>query len=97
MGDLFDPGGPALTESERKRQLRAAAAKMPVIKGHAWTPGTGPKGETCKTCKHLYRNRQSKVYLKCLLIRARWTGGPGTDIRAGDPACLKWEKRSDDK
>lgn len=61
-------------------------------RGYAAPPGTGPEGETCKTCKHIYRNQQAKVYLKCWLTRACWTGGGKTDIRARAPACSKWEK-----
>lgn len=60
-------------------------------KGHAGIPGTGPKGETCKSCRHLARLEFAKTYLKCGLMRNRWTGGPGTDVRAKDPACWKWE------
>lgn len=55
-------------------------------------PGTGPAGESCKTCRHLspveYHN---KHYLKCGLMRALWSHGPGTDIRAKWPACRAWE------
>lgn len=68
----------------------------PVVRlkkhGHAALPGTGPAGETCGSCKHLYRNRMAKTYLKCGLMRAHWTGGAGTDVRAGDAACRRWEK-----
>jgi hypothetical protein len=60
--------------------------------GHAAVPGTGPAGETCGGCEHLFRNRQARVYLKCALMRAYWTGGYGTDVRAGDAACRRWEK-----
>lgn len=67
--------------------------KDPVPKGHAWMPGTGPDGETCKTCKHRARILlSSKVVSKCGLNKRRWTGGRGSDIRAGDPACKFWEK-----
>ena len=59
-------------------------------RGHAAQPGTGPEGETCKTCKHYVRKRMAKVYRKCGLMQEHWTGGAGTDIRAGDPACEKW-------
>lgn len=59
--------------------------------GYAAIPGTGPAGETCRTCRHLARLKYAKVYLKCLIERARWTCGPGTDIKAGSPACKKWE------
>ena len=60
-------------------------------RGYHGTPGEGPKGETCKTCKHIYRNRQAKTYLKCTLAKAKWTGGGASDIRAGSPACQFWE------
>lgn len=63
-------------------------------RGHAGPVGSGPKGETCKTCRHLVRTDDcSKVYLKCGLMKARWTGGPGTDVRAKDAACWKWEAK----
>lgn len=64
----------------------------PVANGYAYPPGTGPKGETCRTCRHLHRKRMGNVYLKCSLVRHLWTGGVGTDIRARSPACKKWEK-----
>lgn len=54
------------------------------------SPGSGPTGETCGTCTHLSRIRKAKTYLKCALLRAHWTGGPGTDIRARTPACHFW-------
>jgi hypothetical protein len=60
-------------------------------RGHYFTPGTGPAGETCGTCKHLFRNRMAKIYLKCGLNRQNWTGGEGSDIRAKDAACKFWE------
>lgn len=33
-----------------------------------------------------------KDYRKCQLMRAVWTGGAGTDIRANSPACSKFEE-----
>lgn len=60
--------------------------------GHAAVPGTGPAGETCGGCSHLVRKHLAKTYLKCGLMSAHWTGGEGTDVRAGDPACRRWEK-----
>jgi len=51
----------------------------------------GPDGERCKTCKHITRLHYSKVYLKCGLMKAHWTGGTKTDIRANHPACELWE------
>jgi hypothetical protein len=60
-------------------------------RGYPARPGSGPKGETCKTCKHLCRITYAKSYLKCGLIRAQWTQSPKTDIRAKSPACQLWE------
>lgn len=62
--------------------------------GYAAPPGTGPKGETCKSCRH-YRIVMGKGrdYRKCSLMARVWTGGPGTDIKASAPACAKWEGR----
>lgn len=80
----------ARTDAERKRDYRRAAA---IPRGYAAPPGTGPEGETCQSCKHIARVQHSKVYIKCRLNQAKWTGGPKTDIRARSPACAKWEKQ----
>ena len=61
-------------------------------KGYAAQPGTGPAGETCRTCRHKSSpGSTARVYWKCGLMREAWTGGPGTDIRMRSPACNKWE------
>lgn len=57
-------------------------------RGYAAKPGTGPKGETCGSCKHIRRGRR---YRKCELTRACWTHSQRTDILARAPACAKWE------
>lgn len=85
---LMDPNGPALSPADKKRVFASLKLKKT---GHAWMPGTGPDGETCSTCKHLVRKTMSKTYLKCGLMRTTWTGGSGTDVKANDPACKKWE------
>ena len=88
--DLFALGlDRAMTPAERRRFLRSS----PKPSGYAWSPGTGPEGETCKTCKHIYRRRMGRVYLKCGLARQNWTRGGATDILASSPACRKWEAR----
>lgn len=61
-------------------------------RGYAAPPGTGPAGETCKTCVHHVGIQMSRTYHKCALTKACWTGGAGTDIRVRSPACKKWEK-----
>lgn len=63
-------------------------------RGHAWLPGTGPTGETCKTCKHYTLRQWAGTYRKCGLMEKNWTQGPGTDIRAKDPACKFWEAKA---
>ena len=70
----------------------------PSMKGYAAPPGTGPVGETCRTCKHYAHQRNSEgrgaAHPKCALMRALWTHGPGTDIKAKSLACEKWETRN---
>jgi hypothetical protein len=79
--------------SEPLMLLPASALRSTTTpkRGHAARPGTGPEGETCGSCKHLARRQMSKAYIKCGLTKATWTGGPGSDIRAKDPACSRWE------
>jgi hypothetical protein len=89
LGQLFDPNSGVIPDSQRKKLLRRSAKGL--LRGHAWQPGTGPQGETCKSCKHYTVKYLSKAYRKCGLMREHWTGGAGSDIRASDPACKKWE------
>jgi hypothetical protein len=77
----------ALTPEQRKR-LRAKPRKA----GYAHTPGSGPHGETCGTCKHKRAKEMSKTYYKCDLRRSTWTSGYGTDILLKSPACKFWER-----
>lgn len=60
--------------------------------GYAAPPGTGPKGETCGTCRHIRGFRQAGSWYKCGLMEKVWTGGRGTDILKRSPACRFWEK-----
>jgi len=73
-------------------------SKTDGLKGYAARPGTGPVGETCRSCTHYTHQRNSKgrgaAYPKCGLMRALWSHGPGTDIRAKSLACEKWETRN---
>jgi hypothetical protein len=75
----MEPDGPvSLAELDR----RCTAARS----------GTGPAGETCRTCRHCERIPLSaKTVLKCHLVRQQWTHGAGSDIRARWPACEFWE------
>lgn len=62
--------------------------------GYAAPPGTGPAGERCGTCEHarLVNSGTANTYRKCALMRANWTGGPGSDILFRSPACRFWER-----
>ena len=86
-------------DAERDRYERAVAEKAKRGKhyveprGHAWTPGSGPAGETCGSCAHVERRSWAKTYLKCGLAKARWTNGRASDVRARDPACRHWESK----
>lgn len=67
-------------------------------KGYSAPPGTGPVGQTCKTCRHcrrLHWNKRKNFY-KCVLIAKRWTQSYGTDIRLRSPACRNWQSEDDE-
>lgn len=88
-----------VAEGIRQRRIERAAGivhRKPTKKnGYAAIPGTGPAGETCKTCRFKVSSdgRSAKHFLKCELRRATWTHGEGTDILARSPACSKWEAK----
>jgi hypothetical protein len=77
-----------------EEQKKIIEAKRYAKGLYADKPGTGPSGETCGSCKHLYHKSMAKTYLKCALMQALWTGGGGTDIKAKAPACSKWQARN---
>lgn len=85
--DGFDLFGETVVERVQKIGQR----KPTQPKGYAASPGTGPVGETCRSCLH-YTRKQYHTYthLKCGLMQAAWTHGPGSDIRANSMACKKW-------
>lgn len=81
----------ALTPAERKKLFGGTVpAKR---RGHAAQPGSGPAGKTCQHCKHLRWTATATRHFKCDLMRAHWTGGYATDIKARDAACSKWEAK----
>ena len=83
----------AMTPFERRLLTRK---KPRTPRGYAALPGTGPDGETCKSCEHIVRLAYGKVYRKCGLMEHIWTGGPRSDILAGAPACRRWEAKKED-
>ena len=89
MQDLFGNEVPA------DHPCLAPRRKTTLPRGHVAPPGSGPAGETCRSCAHYTRRHfHDYVHLKCGLAEAKWTKGPGSDIRAKDPACKRWEKAS---
>jgi len=74
-------------EIVRKLQKR----KNPKPKGNAAPIGSGPEGETCKSCKHSWSHTTAKRYWKCALVKP--TRGAGTDIRLKWAACSRWESK----
>lgn len=60
-------------------------------RGNASPIGSGPAGETCRTCAHSYCYECAKRYWKCDLVKP--THSPKTDIRLKWAACSQWEKR----
>ena len=63
-------------------------------RGYAFPPGTGPRGETCRTCQHKVTVRtDSNTFPKCELVRVNWTHSRRTDILVSSPACQYWKQR----
>jgi hypothetical protein len=79
--DLFEVG-PRVPPSRKRSQPTPA----PI--------GSGPEGETCKTCRHACAAEwHGKRYWKCRLA-PKWTHGGGTDIRLRWAACYEWAARA---
>lgn len=69
-------------------------AQRGQAKGYARIPGSGPAGETCKTCAHCHRLRAgNKAFYKCGAHRPYWTHSVGSDIRLKSLACLLWTQK----
>lgn len=92
MKDLFGNDINELRDLPKPPREKPKRSETP--KGYADRPGTGPEGETCKTCQNAAAVRHnSKVYHKCLLLQGIWTNSYGTDIRLKSPACSRWQAR----
>lgn len=66
-----------------------------VARGYAGTPGTGPAGETCSSCKFKTTVQGgAKSFPKCAAATQKWTRGPASDIRVKSPACQFWEAKA---
>lgn len=80
--DLF--GAPVQADPAKKRKDTKPG-------GYARTPGSGPAGQTCGSCRFCIGTGAGRhTYYKCEIIKFRWTRGPGTDILKKSPACSMW-------
>lgn len=77
------------------QEVRLIAKRGRHVTGYAAPPGTGPAGETCKTCRHkrTASNTGRKSWIKCYHPLAYRSSCTATDIKAGSPACKHWERR----
>jgi hypothetical protein len=96
-GQPFDFDAARAKAPEHRKLMSGDSRKRKPTqpKGYAAAPGTGPEGKTCRDCqhKHTMSNTGAKSWIKCDLMRAAWTHGPGSDIRAGSPACRRFEPK----
>ncbi|NVJ90855.1 MAG: hypothetical protein HWE34_04315 [Methylocystaceae bacterium] len=81
-----------LFELTPKQELLHKIGKSEA-KGYAWHPGTGPDGETCKTCRYPVDCGCNRTFYKCEMNKARWTNSRRTDILLKAPACRHWEAK----
>jgi len=82
--EVAEEARPVFGEKPKRRTTPA--------KGYAASPGTGPEGEACRTCRFLVAKHMAKIYHKCALMRHCWSGGRGTDVLVKSLACSRWEK-----
>lgn len=89
MKDLF---GNEVLEPIDKLKGNTDKHKYRKARGWAAQPGSGPEGETCKSCKNSYiHHRQNgKNWWKCALLKP--THGAATDLRLKWTACNRWEQ-----
>lgn len=68
-----------------------ASEPKPLTLGpYPYKPGTGPAGETCKSCANAYATGgRGRHYWKCLLVKR--SASVATDIRLKSPACRAWK------
>lgn len=96
---VHDSGGRAFAVSDAKGRTSRGKPGV-VVFGLPDNPLLYEKFQ-CKHCAKLIAVQFSKRYLKCLAMakwrgeRPVWSRGPGSEIRAGDPACAKFEPQDE--
>jgi hypothetical protein len=74
-------------------RCRSKNGKLRPLRGYAAAPGSGPDGETCRSCKHRFQHMGGKKsFTKCRLGNP--TASKATDIKQKSPACSRWEARA---
>lgn len=79
---------------ERPLMGKPSAAALPgayAAAGYAAAPGTGPAGETCRSCRHVYERTTARTFWKCAVSSCQSKTKKG-DVALRSPACSKWEK-----
>lgn len=72
---------------------RPPVAKVKRREGYAAQPGTGPDGETCRTCRNICGVRGNEYASACRIGR-KGPYGARLYISPASPACSKFEARS---
>jgi hypothetical protein len=65
-----------------------------LSRGYAGTPGLGPQGETCGSCRHCLSKRRVRRYFKCQHPLGYVSHGKDSDIRRSTAACEYWTART---
>lgn len=90
--DLF---GKTITDMEKVFGAKESPLKgRKLVTAYPAEPGTGPSGETCKTCKFKVKIRMGGVWYKCEKMRPHWSCSARTDIKMRSAACSYFEGRS---
>lgn len=92
MTDLFGGLPSYRTRDGRTVEVKQRGKHYVEPRGYAARPGTGPKGETCKSCRYSVTSPRRGRWTKCRLTEACWTKTRRTDILLGAAACSKWGK-----
>ncbi len=72
---------------------RPHVAKVKRREGYAAMPGTGPYGETCRSCRNICGVRGNEYALACR-IGKKGPYGARLYISPSSPACSRFEARS---
>lgn len=80
-----------MTETRQPTLDELRAQVITGTRKYADTPGTGPEGTTCHSCRHVrYTDPQGRArHPKCGLTN--YTRGDATTIKTSTPSCRRYE------